>query len=145
MKRKAYPERYVLPSFIDVEAARIYKDKQGTCHIAMKFTGGSKEYSEKMNNEDFMAFRNGDLTKEEVIAKYHKPLIEGYIRREFSRPEKRSAALSLIENTIFGYMKLYASSTFVPSSNGDNNPRKRRNYDDIDDMNDEERKGLSYR
>jgi hypothetical protein len=55
-----------------------------------------------------------------------------------------SAALSLIENTIFSYMKLYASSTFVPSSNGDNNPRKRRNYDDIDDMNDEERKGLSY-
>ena len=111
----------------------------------MKFTGGSKEYSEKMSNEDFMAFKNGDLTKEEVIAKYHKPLIEGYIRREFSRPEKRSAALSLIENTIFGYMKLYASSTFVPSSGGDNNPRKRRNYDDIDDMNDEERKGLSYR
>ena len=99
-----------------------------------------KEYKEKMSNEDFMAFKNGDLTKEEVIAKYHKPLIEGYIRREFSRPEKRSAALSLIENTIFGYMKLYASSTFVPSSNGDNNPLKRRNYDDIDDMNDEERK-----
>ena len=37
--------------------------------------------------------------QEEVIAKYHKPLIEGYIRREFSRPEKHSAALSLIENT----------------------------------------------
>ena len=145
LKRKAYPERYVLPSFINVDATRIYKDKQGQCHIAMKFTGGSKEYSEKMNNEDFMAFRNGDLTKEEVIAKYHKPLIEGYIRREFSRPEKRSAALSLIENTIFGYMKLHASSTFVPSSNGDNNNRKRRNYDDIDDMNDEERKGMSYR
>lgn len=145
LKRKAYPERYVLPSFINVEATRIYKDKQGQCHIAMKFTGGSKEYSEKMCNEDFMAFKNGDLTKEEVIAKYYKPLIEGYIRREFSRPEKRSAALSLIENTIFGYMKLYASSTFVPSSNGDNNPRKRRNYDDIDNMNDEERKGLSYR
>ena len=144
LRRKAYPERYVLPSFINVEATRIYKDKQGQCHIAMKFTGGSKEYSEKMSNEDFMAFKNGDLTKEEVIAKYHKPLIEGYIRREFSRPEKRSATLSLIENTIFGYMKLYASSTFVPSSNGDNNPRKRRNYDDIDDMNDEERKGLSY-
>ena len=58
----------------------------GQCHIAMKFTGGSKEYSEKMSNEDFMAFKNSD-----------------------------------------------------------NNPRKRRNYDDIDDMNDEERKGLSYR
>ena len=109
LKRKAYPERYVLPSFINVEATRIYKDKQGQCH------------------------------------KYHKPLIEGYIRREFSRPEKRSAALSLIENTIFGYMKLYANSTYVPSANGDNNPRKRRSYDDIDDMNDEERKGLSYR
>ena len=145
LKRKAYPERYVLPSFINVEATRIYKDKQGQCHIAMKFTGGSKEYSEKMSNEDFMAFRNGDLTKEEVIAKYHKHLIEGYIRREFSRTEKRSAALSLIENTIFGYIKLYASSTFVPSSNGDNNPRKRRNYDDIDDMNDEERKGMAYK
>ena len=145
LKRKAYPERYVLPSFINVDATRIYKDKQGQCHIAMKFTGGSKEYSEKMCNEDFMAFKNGDLTKEEVIAKYYKPLIEGYIRREFSRPEKRSAALSLIENTIFGYMKLYASTTFVPSSNGDSNPRKRRNYDDIDNMNDEERKGLSYR
>ena len=145
LKRKAYPERYVLPSFINVEATRIYKDKQGQCHIAMKFTGGSKEYSEKMSNEDFMAFKNGDLTKEEVIAKYHKPLIEGYIRREFSRPEKRSAALSLIENTIFGYMKLYASSTFVPSSNGDSNPRKRKNYDDIDDMNDEERKGMAYK
>ena len=141
LKRKACPERYVLPSFINVEATRIYKDKQGQCHIAMKFTGGSKEYSEKMSNEDFMAFKNGDLTKEEVIAKYHKPLIEGHIRREFSRPEKRSAALSLIENTIFGYMKLYANSTYVPSANGDNNPRKRRNYDDIDDMNDEERKG----
>ena len=145
LRRKAYPERYVLPSFINVEATRIYKDKQGLCHIAMKFTGGSKEYSEKMSNEDFMAFKNGDLTKEEVIAKYHKPLIEGYIRREFSRPEKRSAALSLIENTIFGYMKLYANSTYVPSANGNNNPRKRRSYDDIDDMNDEERKGRSYR
>jgi len=144
LKRKAYPERYVLPSFINVEATRIYKDKQGQCHIAMKFTGGSKEYSEKMSNEDFMAFKNGDLTKEEVIAKYHKPLIEGYIRREFSRPEKRSTALSLIENTIFSYMKLYASSTYVPSANGDNNSRKRRNYDDIDDMNDEERKGRTY-
>lgn len=98
-----------------------------------------------MSNEDFMAFKNGDLTKEEVIAKYYKPLIEGYIRREFSRPEKRSAALSLIENTIFDYMKLYASSTFVPSSNGDNNPRKRRNYDDIDDINEEERKGMAYK
>lgn len=145
LKRKAYPERYVLPSFIDVEATRIYKDKQGKCHIAMKFTGGSKEYSEKMSNEDFMAFRNGDLTKEEVIAKYHKSLIEGYIRREFSRPEKRSATLSLIEKTIFSYMKLYTSSTYVASANGDNNSRKRRNYDDIDDMNDEERKRLSYR
>ena len=145
LKRKAYPERYVLPSFINVDATRIYKDKQGQCHIAMKFTGGSKEYSEKMSNEDFMAFKNGDLTKEEVIAKYHNPLIEGYIRREFSRPEKRSTALSLIENTIFGYMKLYANSTYVPSANGDNNPRKRRSYDDIDDMNDEERKGRSYR
>ena len=144
LKRKAYPERYVLPSFINVEATRIYKDKQGQCHIAMKFTGGSKEYSEKMSNEDFMAFKNGDLTKEEVIAKYHKPLIEGYIRREFSRPEKRSTALSLIEKTIFSYMKLYASSTYVPSANGDNNSRKRRNYDDIDDMNDEERKGRTY-
>ena len=145
LKRKAYPERYVLPSFINVDATRIYKDKQGQCHIAMMFTGGSKEYSEKMSNEDFMAFKNGDLTKEEVIAKYYKPLIEGYIRREFSRPEKRSAALSLIENTIFDYMKLYASSTFVPSSNGDNNPRKRRNYDDIDDINEEERKGMAYK
>ena len=145
LKRKAYPERYVLPSFINVDATRIYKDKQGQCHIAMMFTGGSKEYSEKMSNEDFMAFKNGDLTKEEVIAKYHKPLIEGYIRREFSRPEKRSAALSLIENTIFDYMKLYACSTFVPSSNGDNNPRKRRNYDDIDDINEEERKGMAYK
>ena len=145
LKRKAYPERYVLPSFINVDATRIYKDKQGQCHIAMKFTGGSKEYSEKMSNEDFMAFKNGDLTKEEVIAKYYKPLIEGYIRREFSRPEKRSAALFLIENTIFDYMKLYASSTFVPSSNGDNNPRKRRNYDDIDDINEEERKGMAYK
>ena len=84
------------------------------------------------------------MTKEEVIAKYYKPLIEGYIRREFSRPEKHSAALSLIENTIFDYMKLYASSTYVPSANGDNNSRKRRNYDDIDDMNDEERKGRTY-
>ena len=145
LKRKAYPERYVLPSFINVDATGIYKDKQGQCHIAMKFIGGSKEYSEKMSNEDFMAFKNGDLTKEEVIAKYHKSRIEAYISREFSRPEKRSAALSLIENTIFSYIKLYASSTFVPSSNGDNNLRKRRNYDDIDDMNDEERKGLAYK
>jgi hypothetical protein len=85
------------------------------------------------------------LTKEEVIAKYHKSRIEAYISREFSRPDKRSATASLIENTIFSYMKLYASSTFVPSSNGDNNLRKRRNYDDIDDMNDEERKGLAYK
>ena len=111
----------------------------------MKFTGSHKEFNEAMSNEDFTAFKNGELTKEEVIAKYHKPHIEGYILKEFSKPEKRSATLSLIENTIFGYMKLYASSTFVPSSNGDNNPRKRRNYDDIDDMNDEERKGLSSR
>ena len=145
LKRKAYPERYVLPSFINVDATRIYKDKQGMCHISMKFTDSSKEYDEKMSNEDFMAFKNGDLTKEEVIAKYHKSRIEGYIRREFSKPDKRSATASLIENTIFSYMKLYASSTFVPSSNGDNNPSKRRNYDDIDDMNDEERKGMSYR
>ena len=145
LKRKAYPERYVLPSFINVDATRIYKDKQGMCHISMKFTDSSKEYDEKMSNEDFMAFKNGDLTKEEVIAKYHKSRIEGYISREFSKPDKRSATASLIENTIFSYMKLYASSTFVPSSNGDNNPSKRRNYDDIDDINDEERKGMSYR
>lgn len=145
LKRKAYPERYVLPSFIDVEATHAYKDKQGQCHIMMKFTGGSKEYKEKMSNEDFVAFKNGSLTKEEVIAKYHKPRIEAYIRREFSRPDKRSAAISLIEKTIFSYMKLYSSSTFVPSSNGDNNPRKRGNYDDIDDMNEEERKGRLYR
>ena len=145
LKRKAYPERYVLPSFINVDATRIYKDKQGMCHISMKFTDSSKEYDEKMSNEDFMAFKNGDLTKEEVIAKHHKSRIEGYISREFSKPDKRSATASLIENTIFSYMKLYASSTFVPSSNGDNNPSKRRNYDDIDDMNDEERKGMSYR
>ena len=145
LKRKAYPERYVLPSFINVDATRIYKDKQGQCHIAMKFTGDSKEYSEKISNEDFMAFKNGDLTKEEVIAKYHKPHIEGYILKEFSKPEKHSATLSLIEKTIFSYMKLYASSTYVPSANGDNSSRKRRNYDDIDEINDEERKGLSYR
>ena len=144
LKRKACPERYVLPSFINVEATRIYKDKQGQCPIAMKFTGGSKEYSEKMSNEDFMAFRNDDLTKEEVIAKYHKPRIEGYIRREFSVPNRCDKALSLIEKTIFSYMKLYSCSAYVPSSNGDNNPRRRRNYDDIDDMNDEERKGRSY-
>ena len=144
LKRKAYPERYVLPSFIDVEATRIYKDKQGACHITMKFTGSHKEFNEDMSNEDFTAFKNGDLTKEEVIAKYHKPHIENYIRREFSKPEKRSAALSLIEKTIFSYMKLYASSTYIPSANGDNNPRKRKNYDDIDDMNDEERKGMAY-
>ncbi len=68
-----------------------------------------------------------------------------YINRAFSSPDKRSATLSLIEKTIFSYMKLYASSTFVPSSGGDNNPRKRRNYDDIDDMNDEERKGMAYK
>jgi hypothetical protein len=144
LKRKAYPERYVLPSFIDVEATRIYKDKQGACHVTMKFTGSRKEFNEDMSNEDFTAYKNGNLTKEEVIAKYHKPHIEGYIRKEFSKPEKRSVALSLIEKTIFCYMKLYASSTYIPSDNGDNNPHKRRNYDDIDDMNDEERKGLSY-
>ena len=79
-----------------------------------------------MSNEDFTTFKNGDLTKEEVIAKYHKSRIEGYIRREFANPNRRATTQSLIE------------------SNGDNNPRKRRNYDDIDDMNDEERKGLSY-
>ena len=145
LKRKAYPERYVLPSFIDVEATHVYKDKQEQCHITMKFTGGSKEYKEKMSNEDFVAFKNGSLTKEEAIAKYHKPRIEDYIRREFSNPDKRSATASLIEKTIFSYMKLYSSSAFVPSSNGDNNNRKRRNYDDIDDMNDEERKGMAYR
>jgi hypothetical protein len=61
-----------------------------------------------------------------------------------SKPEKRSAAVSLIEKTIFSYMKLHASSTYVPSANGDNNPRKRRNYDDIDDMNEEEHKGRAY-
>ena len=143
LKRKAYPERYVLPSFIDVEATHVYKDKQGQCHIMMKFTGGSKEYKEKMSNEDFVAFKNGSLTKEEVIAKYHKPLIEAYINRAFSSPDKRSPTLSLIERTIFSYMKLYSSSTYIPSSN-DNNPRKRRNYDDIDDMNEEERKGRTY-
>ena len=144
LKRKAYPERYVLPSFIDIEATRIYKDKQGACHVTMKFTGSRKEFNEAMSNEDFTAFKNGDLTKEEVIAKYHKSHIEGYIRKEFSKPEKRSVALSLIKKTIFSYMKLYASSTYIPSANGDNNPRKRRNYDDIDDMNDEERKGRAY-
>ena len=143
LRRKAYPERYVLPSFIDVEATHAYKDKQGQCHIMMKFTGGSKEYKEKMSNEDFVAFKNGSLTKEEVIAKYHKPLIEAYINRAFSSPDKRSPTLSLIERTIFSYMKLYSSSTYIPSSN-DNNPRKRRNYDDIDDMNEEERKGRAY-
>ena len=144
LKRKAYPERYVLPSFINVDATRIYKDKQGQCHIAMKFTGSHKEFNEAMSNEDFTAFKNGELTKEEVITKYHKPHIEGYILKEFSKPEKRSATLSLIEKTIFSYMKLYAISTYVPSANGDNNSRKRRNYDDIDDMNDEERKGRTY-
>lgn len=110
----------------------------------MKFTGSRKEYNEDMSNEDFTAFKKGELTKEEVIAKYHKPHIEGYIRKEFSKPDKRSAALSLIEKTIFSYMKLYASSTYVPSANSDNNPRKKKNYDDIDDMNDEERKGRAY-
>ena len=144
LKRKAYPERYVLPSFIDIEATRIYKDKQGACHITMKFTGCHKEFNEAMSNEDFTTFKNGDLTKEEVIAKYHKSRIESYIRKEFSKPEKRSAAVSLIEKTIFSYMKLYASPTYVPSANGDNIPRKRRNYDDIDDMNEEEHKGRAY-
>lgn len=144
LKRKAYPERYALPSFIDIEATRIYKDKQGACHITMRFTGSHMEFNEIMSNEDFTAFKNRDLTKEEVIAKYHKPHIENYIRREFSKPEKRSTTLSLIEKTIFCYMKLYASSTYVPSANGDNNPRKRRNYDDIDDMNEDERKGRTY-
>ena len=115
------------------------------CHITMKFTGDSKDYNEAMSQEDFVAFKNGSLTKDEVIAKYHKPRIEAYINRAFSSPDKRSATLSLIEKTIFSYMKLYSSSTFVPSSNGDNNNRKRRNYDDIDDMNDEERKGMSYK
>ena len=143
LKRKVYPERYVLPSFIDVEATHAYKDKQGMCHITMKFTGGSKEYNEKMSQEDFVAFKNGNLSKEELIAKYHKPRIEAYIQREFSRPDRRSATLSLIERTIFSYMKLYSSSAYVPSSNGDNN-RRQRNYDDIDDINDEERKGLTY-
>ncbi len=143
LKRKAYPERYVLPSFIDVEATHAYKDKQGQCHITMKFIGGSKEYKEKMSNEDFVAFKNGSLTKEEVIVKYHKPRIEAYIRREFSSPDKRSATVSLIEKTIFSYMKLYSSSTYIPSSNGDNTPNRRKNYDDIDDMNEEERKGRS--
>ena len=41
-------------------------------------------------------------------------------------------------------MKLYSASTYVQSSNGDNNAQWRRNYDDIDDMNEEERKGRSY-
>lgn len=145
LRRKAYPERYVLPSFINVEATRIYKDKQGMCHITMKFTGGAKEYNEVMSQEDFAAFKNGSLTKEEVIAKYHKPRIETYINRAFSNSDKRSSTLSLIEKTIFSYMKLYSCSAFVPSSDGENNPRKRRNYDDIDDMNDEERKGMSYK
>lgn len=86
MKRKAYPERYVLPSLIDVNAPRVYKDKQGECHITMKFTGGSKEYDEKRSIEDFMAIKSGNLTKEEAIAKYHKSRIEGYIHREFSKP-----------------------------------------------------------
>ena len=104
--------------------------------------------TEKIPEWAICYFWNGDigdnLTKEEVIAKYHKPHIEGYIHKEFSKPEKRSTTLSLIEKTIFCYMKLYASSTYVPSANGDNNPRKRRNYDDIDDMNEDERKGRTY-
>jgi hypothetical protein len=144
LKRKAYPERNVLPSFIDIEATRIYKDKQGACHITMKFTGSRKELNEDMSNEDFTAFKNGDLTKEEVIAKYHKSHIESYIRREFANPNRRATTQSLIEKTIFSYMKLYSASTYIQSSNGDNNPRRRRNYDDIDDMNDEERKGRAY-
>ena len=141
LRRKAYPERYVLPSFIDVEATHVYKDKQGQCHITMKFTGNHKEFNEAMSNEDFTTFKNGDLTKEEVIAKYHKSRIEGYIRREFANPNRRATTQSLIEKTIFSYMKLYSASTYIQSSNSDNNPRRRRNYDDIDDMNDEERKG----
>ena len=145
LKRKAYPERYVLPSFIDVEATHVYKDKQGQCHITMKFTGSHKEFNEAMSNEDFTAFKNGELTKEEVIAKYHKSRIEGYIRREFANPNRRATTQSLIEKTIFSYMKLYSASTYIQSSNGDNNPRRRRNYDDIDDMNEEERKGRTYR
>ena len=145
LKRKSYPERYVLPSFIDIEATHIYKDKQGACHITMKFTGSHKEFNETMSNEDFTAFKNGDLTKEEVISKYHKSHIEGYIRREFANPNRRATTQSLIEKTIFSYMKLYSASTYIQSSNGDNNPRRRRNYDDIDDMNDEERKGLAYK
>jgi len=145
LKRKAYPERYVLPSFIDVEATHVYKDKQGQCHITMKFTGSHKEFNEAMSNEDFTAFKNGELTKEEVIAKYHKFRIEGYIRREFANPNRRATTQSLIEKTIFSYMKLYSASTYIQSSNGDNNPRRRRNYDDIDDMNEEERKGRTYR
>lgn len=144
LKRKAYPERNVLPSFIDIEATRIYKDKQRACHITMKFTGSRKELNEDMSNEDFTAFKNGDLTKEEVIAKYHKSHIESYIRREFANPNRRATTQSLIEKTIFSYMKLYSASTYIQSSNGDNNPRRRRNYDDIDDMNDEERKGRAY-
>ena len=60
---------------------------------------------------------------------------------DIKRPDKRPATLSLIEKTIFSYMKLYSSSAYVPSFNGDNNNRKRRNHDDIYDMNDEERKG----
>ena len=141
LRRKAYPERYVLPSFIDVEATHVYKDKQGQCHITIKFTGNHKEFNEAMSNEDFTTFKNGDLTKEEVIAKYHKSRIEGYIRREFANPNRRATTQSLIEKTIFSYMKLYSASTYIQSSNSDNNPRRRRNYDDIDDMNDEERKG----
>ena len=110
----------------------------------MKFTGSRKELNEDMSNEDFTAFKNGDLTKEEVIAKYHKSHIESYIRREFANPNRRATTQSLIEKTIFSYMKLYSASTYIQSSNGDNNPRRRRNYDDIDDMNDEERKGRAY-
>ena len=97
-----------------------------------------------MSNEDFTTFKNGDLTKEEVIAKYHKSRIEGYIRREFANPNRRATTQSLIEKTIFSYMKLYSASTYIQSSNGDNNPRRRRNYDYIDDMNEEERKGRTY-
>ena len=87
-----------------------------------------------------MAFKYGYLTKEEVVAKYHKPRIEAYIHKESLRPKKSS----LIERTIFSYMKLYSCSAYIPSSNGDNNNHKRSNYNDIDDMNDEEQKGLSY-
>ena len=53
-----------------------------------------------MSNEDFTTFKNGDLTKEEVIAKYHKSRIEGYIRREFANPNRRATTQSLIESSM---------------------------------------------